>query len=53
MKKPKKTIRNPYSVSAKKRKGGVMKCKNEARQNGKNEQQELLKEKEDAEKVSD
>jgi hypothetical protein len=53
MKRPKKTVRNPHAISAKKRKGGVMKSKKEARQNGKNEQQELLKENEDAEKISD
>jgi hypothetical protein len=45
MKKPKKTIRNPYSILAKKRRGGKMKSKKDKRKS--NKQQELLKENED------
>lgn len=48
MKQPKKTTRNPYAVAAKKRKAGVVRPKKDKRKNGKNEQQELLKENEDA-----
>lgn len=45
MKKKTKKIRNPIAVAMHKRcKGGPMKDKREKRQNGKNEQQEYLKE---------
>jgi len=36
--------RNPYALLAKKRKAGKIRAKNEKRQNGKNKQQEYLKE---------
>jgi hypothetical protein len=47
VKKPKKKIRNPFAINAKKRKAGKIRSKKEKRQNGKNEQQELLKETDD------
>jgi hypothetical protein len=47
MKKPKKTLRNPYTIPAMKRKSGKMRPKKDKRLNGKNEHQELLKENED------
>jgi hypothetical protein len=48
MTKPKKTIRNPYAVAAKKRSAaGKMKPKKDKRKS--NKEQELLKENEDAE----
>lgn len=45
MTKPKKTIRNPYAISAKKRRGGKMKPKKDKRKS--NKEQDLLKENED------
>ena len=44
MKQPKKITRNPYAIAAKKRKAGVVIPKKDKRKNGKNKQQELLKE---------
>jgi hypothetical protein len=44
MKKPKKKIRNPFTINARKRKAGKQRSKKDKRQNGVNEQQELLKE---------
>ena len=45
MTKPKKKIRNPYAVAAKKRSGGKMKAKKDKRKS--NKEKDLLKENED------
>jgi hypothetical protein len=42
--KKKTSSRNPYAILAKKRKSGKIRPKSEKRQNGKNKQQEFLKE---------
>jgi hypothetical protein len=44
MKKTRQTPRNPYIPLAKRRKAGQQKSKDAKRQNGKNQQQELLRE---------
>ena len=46
-KKKTKTNRNAFVISAKSRKAGKIKPRKDKRKNGKNEQQELLKEAED------
>lgn len=47
MKKPKKKYRNPLVIPAKSRtSGGPMRSKQDKRKNGKNKQQEILKENE-------
>lgn len=43
-KKKKQKERNPFAIPAKARKAGKMRSKKEKRQNGKNKQQEYLKE---------
>jgi hypothetical protein len=40
----KPSTRNPYTINAKKRKAGLHKKKSDKRANGKNKQQEILKE---------
>jgi hypothetical protein len=46
MKKPKKKIRNPFAVHAKKRKSGKRRPKKDARKSGKNKQREIMAENE-------
>jgi hypothetical protein len=46
MKTKKSSVRNPFAVHAKKRKGGKMRSKKDARKSGKNKQREILSENE-------